>query len=340
MKAAALPCPRSTTARRPSGWALPVLVALALPLLLTALPTEVSAQEGEAAFMTAKQVEYYRKGLQAYKDEDFDRAIEYYELALKEGEWNILYLGAGRAYSRKGRCKEADARFAKALEARPVPSPPPADIKSKIDEYRIDLRLQCPGALIVTCTPPDTEIRVGSSARRPCAEFPIEVPPGEVTVTAFAHGQIVDKAVTVKGLEETTVSFDIKPGAAVPDVTPPKKVEEPPGNPLHLWGAIVGGTGVAVLVGGAVGDLAVLGPKIEDLKTAADTRSADEQTLFDDASSLQTVLLATYATGAVLTITGAVLFFWPDSPAEQPATSRLSPWLSPEGGGMSWTLDF
>lgn len=315
------------------------LAALAFVFLL---PDTAWAQAG-GENMTDKQVEYYKKGLQAYKDDDFDRAIEYYELALKEGDWNILYLGIGRALSRKGRCMDADTYFAKALDARPVPSPPPAEIKAKIDEYRIDLRLQCPGTLIVTCVPPEAEVRVGSGARRPCSEFPIEVPPGEVTVTAFAYGQIVDKKVTVKGLEEVSVQFELEDdgkGAGTPGPAPPKTTP-PSMSSTKVWGLATGGVGIAVLLGSAITDGTVLAGQIDDLKAAAASRSADEQSLYDDASSLQTILLATYATGTVLTAVGAVLFFWPEhAAAEAPAASGLSPWLSPDTAGVQWGTEF
>ena len=331
-----------STRRIAASWVL-VLVTGAIVL---GAGSSAEAQGDEA--LTAKQIEYYKKGLEAYKDEDFDRAIEYYELALAEGEWNILHLGIGRALSRKGRCAAADARFVKALEARAVPSPPAAAIKAKIDEYRIDLRLQCDGTLVVECKPADLEIRVGSSARRPCSAFPIEVPPGDLTLTAYAYDVSEEKTIRVKGLEETRVSFSIdKPkGWKEGQVSTPPEDKKPPavekGSGLALYGYIVGGVGVAVLGGALVTDVVLLGDKIDELESAASTRASNEQTLFDEASGLQSLSLGLYVGGAVLSAAGVALILWPSETESAPEakSAGLAPWLSPTSAGLRWTSPF
>lgn len=327
--------------RAPRVFAAPMV---ALFSLLTFWSSLLSAQEEQT--LNAKQVEYYNKGLEAHKTGDFERSVEYYELAIKEGTaWNILLLGIGRAYSKQGDCAKADAYFVKALAAKPVAQPSAEVIKAKIDEYRIDLRLSCKGTLEVACKPADMQVRVNQNARRACSEFPVELPAGEYTVSGAAYGAFVEKKIKVVGLESVKVELALdKPaepaGGAKLEPEPP---HDPHPSALKTWGWITTGVGAAVLTGALLTDATVLSAKVDDFKKAADARASDEDTLYDEASSLQSTVLIGYVAGAAVTTVGVGLLVAamfgenqgasPDG--EAVTLGAVGAWLGDGGGGLS-----
>jgi hypothetical protein len=309
-----------------------LIAALALGAL-AALPSSAVAQEN--VVLTDKQVEYFVKAGKALESGEQDQAVEYYKLALKAGEANVLYAALGRALYRKGRCAEADEAYQKALTAPTVAEPPPASVREKIEEYRIGLRVECPGTLQIKCEPADMKVRVSGGARRACSEFPIELKADFYRIEGSAGGEIVESEVKIVGMETATVELKIdvkaEPVGPVGGTTPP-----PDDSSLGLVGLVTAGIGGALLATAVVYDLAVLGPAVDDLETAAGARSADEQAKFDDASSAQTTTLILYIGGGVLATAGVLMWVLmaPDEAPEQ--TGGLQPWLGPDGAGVTY----
>ena len=307
-------------------------IAAAALCVLAALPSSADAQ-GENVVLTEKQIEYFVKAGKALESGEQDQAIEYYNLAIKQGEANVLYAALGRALYRKGRCAEADVAYEKALSAPTVAEPPPASVREKIEEYRIGLRVECPGMLAIKCSPTDMKVRVSGGARRSCEDFPIELKPDFYRIEGSAGGEIVESEVKIVGMETATVelTIDVKAEVVGPVITQP--VDD---SPLGLIGIVTAGVGGALLATAVVFDVAVLGPAVDDLEKAADARASDEQGKYDDASSAQTTTLVLYVGGGVLAAAGVVMWLLaPDSPPED-ASTGLQPWFGPDGGGVTF----
>lgn len=320
-----------------------VLAAMTVAALWSGLDAR-PAQAQETVELNKKQIEYFQKAGDFLKEDDFDRAIEYYQLALKQGEVNVLYAALGRAYFRKGECKNADDAYVKALSAPAVAQPTAQDVRQKVEEYRIGLKVDCKGTLELVCEPGDIEVRIGDGARRPCADFPIELAPDTYKLIAFSGGKSIDQEVKIVGLETTSVKLSIQPDAPVGPVGPVST-----GEIDGTWATasyVTVGLGAAVLLTAVVLDATVLATAVDDFKAAADARSAEQDALLDDAEGLQTVVLASYLAGGALAITGVVLYLIaPDemvdpavNPEAPPAGARLQPWFGQDGAGVQLQL--
>lgn len=315
-----------------------VLVSLGLwtsPALAQEPPPETSLNE--------RQIGFFQKANAALSDDEVPRAIEFYKLALKEGENNVLLAALGRAHFRGGDCAEADAAYVRALEAPVVVQegvPSPEDVRVKIEEYRIGLRVDCSGQLALACEPGDIEVRIGDGARRPCADFPIKLEPGAYNVTAFQAGRSQDHEVRITGMETTTLNLKFEASEVVA-AAPTPEVEQG-GAPWGAVGWVTAGVGGAVLLTAVLLDATALNTAIGDFKDAADARSPDEDALFDDAQRLQRVVLGAYVAGVTLTAAGVVVALVAGGDAEAPEApaegARVDPWVSPDGAGMLFSM--
>ncbi len=171
--------------------------------------------------------------------------------------------------------------------------------------------------------------------------------PGEHTLVATAPGK-----------ESKTVTFTVPEGPSVTTVTVPplvgetkkveKKVEEPPppppieeprpasGSGLKTVGFVALGVGAVGLgVGTALGLSAKsLDGDAEELCTARGC-SAEGKQLNDDARSRGNLATVVFTAGAVIAVTGLVLVLVAPSKKSEPVAASVSPWASPQGGGLT-----
>ncbi len=319
--------------------------ALVTTAALVVLAPSLAAAQDDAPPMvelSPKQIEYFQKATSLLNDDQHDTAIEYYKLALKDGEANVLYASLGRAYFKKGDCQSADDNYIKALSAPTVSQPPPDAVRQKIEEYRIGLRVECSGKLEVVCAPQDMEIRIAEGARRSCSEFPVDLPAGDYKVTAFAGGLSQDKDIKITGLETTSIEFSIDVPLDNGGGGKPVTGGEP--SVLGTVGWVTAGAGIAVVLSAVVMDVTVLSAAVDDFEQAAENRAPNEDQLFDDASSLQTIVLATYVAGGALALTGVVMALLAPSSEQAPAAApkagetSVQPWLGPDGAGVQFLI--
>ncbi len=296
------------------------------------------SQEEKTVELSEAQVGYFVKAGEALKSEDFTTAVEYYQLAIKAGEANILYASLGRAQFRLGDCKAADESYVKALSAPAVPDPPPATIRAKIEEYRIGLRVECPGRLEIACEPSDMEIRIGDGARRPCSDFPVDLKPDTYKLLAFAYGVSTDREVKITGMETTSLTLNIDNPKGSDGSGGAKQGES---SGMETVGLISMGVGVAVLGTAALLDATTLATAVDDLEVASSQEpinvdKADKA--LEDAEGLQTVVLGTYVAGAVIALTGVVLYLVAPEEQAPEAGSGLQGWIGPDGAGVQYSL--
>ncbi len=97
------------------------------------------AQDGNYASPTEDQLELYKAGADAFGQEDWSGAVEFFEASLAIGELNITYLNMGRALQRAGRCADAKAAYDKVASAPQIREPSPVQVLTKLKEFRKEL---------------------------------------------------------------------------------------------------------------------------------------------------------------------------------------------------------
>lgn len=195
-------------------------------LLLAAIPATARAQDTtlSAKDMTQAQYEMNQRGLaevrkgtsQSYRD-----AADLFRASIKLGEWNITYLNLGRTYQRmiplKGedaleRCVQAEDAFRKALAARPVPSPPPAEISARVKQFRAELQRDCPAELTIVCSPPEMKVLVNLREQgAQCGGKPLklQLKSGEYVVEGVLQGESVRRAVKLEPMDRKEVGLKL-----------------------------------------------------------------------------------------------------------------------------------
>jgi hypothetical protein len=169
---------------------------------------------------------------EAFRQGQYEKAVELFQASLHLGELNITWLNLGRALYKLGRCEEALAAYQSAQAAPRVQTPSPEQVDAKRQEYVADLK-SCPGYLVMKCPTGAGPTMYSIDGQPPvrCAAEPVALPPGEHTVVA--QGQDQGRAVTIIPMSQTTMSM---PTAQTPPVS---EGEQPPTQDKDL-GLLVG----------------------------------------------------------------------------------------------------
>jgi len=293
---------------------------------LVGLAAPASAQ-GDIVTPSEAQIALYSEGAQAFQAEDYPKAIRLFKASLDLGELNITHLNLGRAYFKGGDCARAAEHYTLAESAPKLAEPTPAQVQSKIDEYRGDLA-QCAGTLLVTCTPGTVQVEIDGDSPMACDGKPISLKPGKHAVVGVLEGKTELKRVEIIAMQETTLALKIDVAAPVVDPNPKASGSDS----LALAGWITLGTGGAIILGAVLYDTLVLVP---DLNTYDELNArkmlnpmelTDRSTLKSDLESGQVLVRAMLGIGIASAATGLVLVLLsgPDeTPAASPATSGL-----------------
>ena len=333
------------------GEAAVLLMALALGVLAVIGPAEVATAQSRVVEPTETQIDYYNRANKAYQAEDYDKAITLFELALDEGEINILYLNLGRALFKLGRCDEADAMYAKAIKAPTMVSPSAAEIKAKIDEYRRDMGRECPGTLVVKCEPSTLVLTIDDGDARLCDGAPITLPAGSYKIKGAMSGKpgvkpAVD-VVTVSPMKTTTALLTVDASTAGPPPDPDPKPKA--SGSILPW--ITVGVGGTILATSLVLDATVVKSDVDDFKAAAARGDANATTLRDDAQSSQNLVIGGVILGSLVTAGGLVwvLLDRPSDASPPPSGLRMGDephapvvqgWVGEESGGVQLELSW
>lgn len=187
--------------------------------------------------------------------------------------------------------------------------------------------------------------------------------PGKHKISASRKGgKPVDKEVTLADGEKKELTLDmgtLATTAPPPPTEPPKPdpavPEPPPETPakaddgltgMQIGGLVAAGVGVA---GAAVGVVFVLGRGTAQSdgdalfdecnpRGCTATEQADIQAFDDDAASKGTIGVIGLAAGGALIATGATLFFLGARDDKPKAGLQVTPWVGPQGGGLSGTF--
>jgi len=300
------------------------------------------------------QIGLIDKAMSAGQAGEYDRAAQLFKAALLVQDLNFLHLNLGRALQKSGACQEAEAEFAKALQAPKVakPFPAPDKIKAKVTEYRNELHDTCPATLTVQCTPPTLTLTVDDVARE-CGT-PFELAPGKHLLKGTSPKKVVEKQVTVSGLQALEVAIDVSLAQGSTGITPPTENngqgEEKPGmsgenttSGVTMAGWALVGTGSVALITGAVFTLFVnqTNAEIEDIakggiENIGEARTAND--LVAQADSEELVQYLSYGLGSAMIIGGAVILLGSDDSDEDSVV--WSPWLGSDTTGMVMNLSW
>jgi tetratricopeptide (TPR) repeat protein len=132
---------------------------------------------------TQAQRELYDRARSAFDAAEFETAAALLRSALELGALNILELSLGRALFRAGRCAEAEAAYARALEAPAVATPSRDDVRARVASYRADLAT-CPAPTPPPSAPAPPAPAVGPAPRE-ATPAPPEAPAGPNATTVL-----------------------------------------------------------------------------------------------------------------------------------------------------------
>lgn len=199
-------------------------------ILGTSGSTEGFASPDEA------QLRLYQEGAEAFRQGQYEKAVELFQASLHLGELNITWLNLGRALYKLGRCQEALEAYQSAMEAPRVQTPSPEQVAAKMQEYRADLSTTCPGYLILECSTQDKgPIMISIDGQPPvrCAADPILLPPGQHTVSSQMRGKLQERSIRIDPMQETRLAM-LDPGQTPPVIEDKEQPAPKEGEALGL----------------------------------------------------------------------------------------------------------
>lgn len=309
----------------------PILVALVLALACC-WPMAASAQGGDNIVQpTEAQFQLYEEGFEAFRAEDYAKAIDLFKASLHLGELNITYLNLGRAYYKAGRCVEARKAYDKVPGAPQISEPTPVQVLGKLEEYRKDLEATCQGVLVLACKTAGTTVSVDGGAPLGCAGQSIEVAPGKHTLVATLGEETQQREVTVTAAEQADIEFTLAPKAPV---VGPSRPQGPSVYATLGWVQV--GVSAASLAAGVFFffDARTNFEQAEQLAEEGRDRPAFN-TAVDDTQTSTTLSNFFYGLSAVTLASGAVfLFLLDDSGEEAPQGTGLQLLVAPGAVGI------
>jgi hypothetical protein len=195
-------------------------------LIALAAPGDAAAQDFVRP--DATQLRLYEEGAEAFRQGQYEKAVELFQASLHLGQLNITWLNLGRALFKLGRCAEALDAYQAAMSAPHVEAPTPAQVRAKMEEYRADLQQSCPGSLIIECRPEDRgELLISIDGQPPlrCSADPILLPPGTHKVIGRADGlDPMEHEVTIAPMGQARLTMlpttDAQPQVRLPGAAP------------------------------------------------------------------------------------------------------------------------
>lgn len=367
--------PRHTFRLYPAYWAAPLALSAAL-LGTTTTHAQLPPEPSENVEVSDQARELFSVGVALLQDPDGARYEEAFRSFMQAYEaspsWKIL--------GNLGLCALKLERYTDGIEAYERYLEAGADSMDPAERKQVerDLRIMkgTSGTLLIRVKGGTPE-RIHDSRARTVGgpvtntytvgddeALKLDVAGGTHTVSATSDGKRAEVVVEVEIGAQTEAVLDFSPEAPAPMATtstaeptpqnapPPRDTAQsgatfstddaPSGSSLRTVGYIVGGVGVAALIGGAVttgmgfglkGDLDGRCPDGRCEYTSAE----DKKTFEDDQNQLQTlgtVTTALYIGGGVLAATGVTLWFLGGKNSGENVAMQLSPSLGPDLTGL------
>lgn len=288
--------------------------------LLTLSSTALADDEEEARAAM-------RRGVAAFGRGEAEKALEEYETAKRlVPQANAPYLYAAEALVALARYPEAVANLERYLAKNPSVSDA-EDVRGRIAKIKAE---HYPGHVKIVVNVQDATMFVDGESRGVLAS--VDMQPGRHRIEARAPSyETAAQEIDVVGDRESTLVFTLREERKVEQPPPPPPPPAPEPTPWRTVGWATAGVGAATIVTAFIVDVAVLGPKIDDYRAAADRGDPSARGLRDDATTLKSISLAGYVVGGVLTAGGlGVALFAPRTKS----TTALAPWTTPNSAGL------
>ncbi len=253
---------------------------------------------------------------------------------------HLRYLAIGLERMSPPRLVECAAAWRR-LSTEQLPADAPPVFRDAVEEGRRELprieRLLGRVSINLANGSADSTITVdGNPVSLSDLASPQWVMPGPHAIVAERPGhRRVERSVTVTAgsTEHAAVTFESDRVAVVERPAEYRTVTHP--NPLRMVGLIVGGVGVAMVIGGAIAG-AVGSGTFSDAEAACPNRTCPTQAAFDNLASADSAATAANVLligGAVAAVAGGVLFF-----VGKPRTESVRVGFSPRGASLTLTF--
>jgi hypothetical protein len=304
-----------------------LVLAIAAFLLISFTVSIADAQDDPAAIFT--------KAREQFKDGEYEEALKGFERVMELSESPNAVFYSAKALRELGRFAEAYARFERArneaaaradeekryLQTRDSADAALRDLEPRIAKLVITIPAAVTGAEVNVDGHPLESSAWGES---------VPMMPGEHSIDATAPGyDPVSTTVSLKRGKTKTVPLFASGGSSSepePDpITDKPDTPEDDGN-LLLWGAIVGGVGVAALaVGGVFGGLSLA--KKSEREDNCDGLACNEQGLAaaEDGTTFGNVATAGFVVGGVAVAVGVTLIVLSLSGDDAPESDAWHP---------------
>jgi tetratricopeptide (TPR) repeat protein len=296
------------------------------------------AQDGK---LSRKQKQLNESGVKAIIDGDYEKAIELFNQSLELGELNVTYLNLGRAYAKLGRCNDALEKYDRMAVAPRVSSPTPEELYEILTRYRSELFDECPGKVILRCTPTTLLVSIDGAEPMPCPSAAIELLPGEHTFVATLDEQRSETKAETKGMSTSYVDVELDFPQQFSSSEPPPLVHPDQGSSvMGLVGWTGVGLGAGILLAATLYDALAIAPAVDDFNAAVERSDmAAAVALQSSIDAAQTANLVFFVSGSVLLAAGATLAII-DLLQDQPSDNSLGFWTGPESTGLSFSTRF
>lgn len=193
---------------RPVG-VLAVHAALILTAQLVLTPAAF-AQRGVVE-LSKEQAKLNNEAISALAAQpaDAQKAMKLVEAALLlEPKGNVLFLTLGRAQQLAGQCIAAGQSFESALTAPAVKSVDRDGVTRRIEQFRAEMKVNCPGTVTVHCSNDELELQLGDHKMR-CGATQ-DVAPGQYNLVGMIGSRMVlEQTVTVRSLEQERIHLSV-----------------------------------------------------------------------------------------------------------------------------------
>lgn len=288
--------PEVTAARR--GTRLPLLVLLAGLAAIPALPPPTAAAQDTGAENDAEARRRFRLAQAHYDNGDFERAAEGFEEAYRLSRRPQLLYNTYVAYRDAQMLPNAVDALRRYLEA--VPNAPDGDqLRARLE--RMEEALEARGSSATVETDETDERGIDSGAMG--EEQPDETPEGADTADDDTGTGGGDEGPAEDGTDEGTPS-DATVGGSISD-------DDTSGGGLPIPAIVVGGAGVALIVGGVITGVMASSAQ-SDLEDGCPSRTACDPELEDTLDRGKTLALLTDVLlfGGIAAVgTGVALWF-------------------------------
>ena len=294
--------------------------AMVLAVGLFAIPSSSGAQPDKDQ---KEFKERLAEGLDAYKKENYEEALEAFRHAEKIASPPLLQYNIARTFQKMGRCVDAREQYQRVMEMENVSD----KYRARSKKYRGELMERCPptGTVRITCRPKEARVTVEGAGESKACPASFELEPDSYTVTVEAEGyQASTVEVDVEWQESTERNVELVEAPTAQGGDWRKYV---------AYGGLAVGAGLLTL--GGIEEMGTAG-RLERLQSAIDAGDGGRGVeVRREARASRTRAAIFYAAGGLVTAgAGTLLVYELVSGGKTAESARVQPTISPKRVGV------